>query len=171
MYPVKLGYAGAVHRVNGLIANGHHAEAFVTAVFTAEKTLRRTLRQIIVSAGFRSIIADKIIRRLGGIHAISEAWELYDPCNRKLTALISRDDWQVIQRAAEMRNKLVHGTLVFPLIYCQQQACAVLGALNNVKSNLDAEYGFSGWTSWDSRKKAQLHVDPKVKWTPVTLPA
>ena len=44
MYPVKLGYAEAVLRVKALIQNGHHSEALLTAMFTTEKTLYRTLR-------------------------------------------------------------------------------------------------------------------------------
>ncbi len=42
MYPVKLGYKDAVKRVRTLIENGHDAEALLTAMFTAEKTLYRT---------------------------------------------------------------------------------------------------------------------------------
>lgn len=165
MYPVKLGYGGAIQRINALAANGHYAEAFITALFTAEKTLRRTLRQIIVSAGFRSTVADKIIRRLNGIHALSEAWEIYDPLNRKLSAIVPAANWQTIRDAAEIRNKLIHGTAVYPLTYCQQQTAAILGALNSVKAAFDAEYGYSGWTSFNSRKTTRLHMDPKVKWT------
>ena len=41
MYPVKLGYAEAVQRINALIAHGHDAEALITTAFTVEKTLRR----------------------------------------------------------------------------------------------------------------------------------
>lgn len=43
MYPVSIGYAGAIQRINDLMSNGHHAEALVTTAFTVEKTLRRTL--------------------------------------------------------------------------------------------------------------------------------
>ena len=52
MYPVKLGYKDAVKRVRTLIENGHDAEALLTAMFTAEKTLYRTLRQLVISSGF-----------------------------------------------------------------------------------------------------------------------
>lgn len=61
MYPVSIGYAGAIQRINELLRNGHDAEALVTTAFTIEKTLRRTLRQLVVSAGFRSTDADKIV--------------------------------------------------------------------------------------------------------------
>jgi hypothetical protein len=47
MYPVTIGYAGAVQRINDLISNGHNAEALVTTAFTVEKTIRRTLRQLL----------------------------------------------------------------------------------------------------------------------------
>jgi hypothetical protein len=62
MYPVKLGYNTAKKRIDELTQNGHHSESLVTSVFTAEKTIRRTLRQLIVSAGFKSTIANKIIK-------------------------------------------------------------------------------------------------------------
>ena len=42
--------------------NGHHPEALVSCAFTVEKTLRRTLREIVVSAGFAS--KNTTIRRL-----------------------------------------------------------------------------------------------------------
>ena len=165
MYPVSIGYAGAVARINALLINGHDAEALVTAVFTAEKTLRRTLRQLIVSAGFSSNIADKIVRRLNGVFAVADAWELYDPRNRKLTTVIAPVDWQTFREAAEMRNQLVHGTRVYDLAECRNRAASVLSALSSVKTALDREYGYSGWTPHSVRRKAQLHNSPKVTWT------
>ena len=93
MYPVKIGYAGAIGRIGALTANGHHAEALVTTTFTVEKTLRRTLRQLVVSAGFPSQIADKVVGSLRGLEAIKGAWEIYDPRHRKLTELVSTGDW------------------------------------------------------------------------------
>ncbi len=65
MYPVKLGFDEAIRRARSLIDNGHHAEALVSAVFTVEKTLRRSLRFAIVARGFTSGQADKIIGRSG----------------------------------------------------------------------------------------------------------
>ncbi len=84
MYPVTLGYEAAMARINTLLSSGHETEALVTVVFTTEKTLRRTLRQIIVSAGFMSRIGDKIVGGLRGLEAIKTGWELYDPQHRKL---------------------------------------------------------------------------------------
>lgn len=166
MYPVKLGYSTAVARINALTTNGHHAEALVTSAFTAEKTLRRTLRQLIVSAGFPSTIADKIIGGLRGLDAVKNAWELYDPKHRKLTDLLAKPDWKALKDAAEMRNKLVHGERVYSPTACQQSAVAVLAALANVKSALDAEYGYSGWTAAKARRTSRLHTDPKVRIAP-----
>lgn len=62
MYPVRLGIDVAKNRINSLIENGHQAEALLTAVFTFEKTLHRTLKQLIVSSGFRSKDANQLIK-------------------------------------------------------------------------------------------------------------
>lgn len=165
MYPVRLGYSTAIARINELLSNGHDAEALVTAVFTAEKTLRRTLRQLVVSAGFISTIADKIIGNLRGFDSLKNSWEIYDPNHRKLTDLITPADWKVFKDASEMRNKLIHGERVYSLIACRKSANDVLVALNNVKSFFDTEYGYSGWAIARSRRSSELHKDPKVRLT------
>lgn len=166
MYPVKLGYSTAIARINSLIKNGYHAEALVTSVFTAEKTLRRTLRQLVISSGFPSRIADKIIGGLRGLEAVKNAWELYDPKHRKLTDLLDQPDWKALKDAAEMRNKLVHGERVYSVVACDQSTTSVLGALVNVKSKFESEYGYSGWTVAKARRKSRLHTDPKVRIAP-----
>lgn len=165
MYPVSIGYSGAVQRINDLVKNGHHAESLVTTTFTVEKTLRRTLRQLVVSAGFRSTMADKIMKSLGGLDRIKQNWELYDPKHRTLVAIIGKADWDTFEKAAQMRNKLVHGVLVYKLADCQQQAADTLQALNRAIAALDAEYGFSGWDRVKVRKLSRLHEDPAVSWT------
>jgi hypothetical protein len=166
MYPVSLGYSTAVALIGALIQNGHDAEALVTSVFTAEKTLRRTLRQIVVSAGFPSSIADKIVGGLRVLDAVKNAWELYDPKHRKLTDLLSAADWKAFKDAAEMRNKLVHGERVYSRPACKQRANDVLAALASVKNVLDFEYNYSGWTKARARKTSYLHKDPKVRISP-----
>lgn len=165
MYPVTIGYAGAVKRLTDLTNNGHHAEALVTTAFTVEKTLRRTLRQIVVSAGFRSTMAEKIVKDLRGLDAIKKAWQLYDPEHRTLPAIVGNAEWTIFQEAARMRNKLVHGERVYKLADCQQQAADALAALNRVKATLDREYSYSGWDKLKVRKKSRLHVDPVHQWT------
>lgn len=97
MYPIKLGYSTALARINALTTDGHYAEALVTSAFTAEKTLRRTLRQIVISAGFPSRIADKIIGGLRGLEAIKNAWEIYDPKHRRLADLLAPTDWKALK--------------------------------------------------------------------------
>jgi len=166
MYPVKLGYPAAIARINMLLANSHEAEALVTSVFTAEKTLRRTLRQIIVSAGFISQISDRIIGRLHGLETVKNAWDLYDPNHRKLTDLISASDWKTIKSASEMRNKLVHGERVYSVQACSQTASDALLALDNIKNTLDTEYCYSGWATAKARRISTLHSDPKVRIAP-----
>jgi hypothetical protein len=163
MYPISLGYQAAVARIKSLLSSGHETEALVTSVFTAEKTLRRTLRQIVVSAGFISKVGDKIVGNLRGLEAIKNGWDLYDPHNRKLTDLISGADWKSIKEAAEMRNKLVHGERVFSVDACRQAASNALTALDGIKNTLDVEYGYSGWEKAKSRRVSTLHSDPKVR--------
>ncbi len=164
MYPVGIGYSGAKQRINDLLTNGHDAEALVTTAFTVEKTLRRTLRQMIVSAGFRSNIADKIISGHAGLSKIKDSWEIYDPKHRTLSSLINNVDWTIIQTTATMRNKLVHGERVYKLADCRTQVNDAIGALDRVKTALDTEYGYSGWTSHTARRTSHLHKDPKVKF-------
>ena len=165
MYPVRLGFAAAIKRVRGLQANGHDAEALLTAVFTVEKTLRRTLRQLIVSAGFPSRIALKIIANVRGLDAIHSSWEFYDPRHRRLTEIIALADWNVFKKASEMRNALVHGNKVFGLQICKTQTNEVLASLATAKAALDSEYGYSGWAIAKARRTSRLHSDPKVTWT------
>jgi len=165
MYPVSLGYGVAKQRINALLANGHDAEALVTAAFTVEKTLRRTLRQIIVSAGFKSNVADKIVSGHGGLNRLKDAWQLYDPRHRQLSSIIAPADWDTFQTTATMRNKMVHGERVYALADCRQQATVALSALDRAKAALDAEYGYSGWAPHAARRTSHLHQDPKINWT------
>ena len=122
MYPVSIGYEGAIQRINDLLRNNHDAEALVTTAFTIEKTLRRTLRQMVVSAGFKSTIAEKIMKEIRGLHAVKNAWEIYDPDHRALISIVGDDNWRSFQEAATMRNKLVHGERVYKLADCRRQA-------------------------------------------------
>ncbi|GAB2627847.1 hypothetical protein GCM10027191_25980 [Novilysobacter erysipheiresistens] len=163
MYPIRLGYSTAKERIARLLENGHHAEALVTTVFTVEKTMRRTLRQLVVSAGFTSTIADRIIRNLRGLDAVKNNWDIYDPAHRKLTDLLPQTDWKLFKDSAEMRNKMVHGERVYDLVVCKQQAETTLNALDRTKDSFDREYGYSGWTTTSKRLKSRLHIDPKVQ--------
>jgi len=163
MYPVRLGYNTAKKRINELIKNGHHSESLVTSVFTAEKTIRRTLRQLIVSAGFKSTISNKIIKRFNGVYQLIDAWELFDPKHRKLTDIVFAADIQIIKEAAQKRNKLIHGEQVFKLDLCKAETEKVLKALDRIKVKFDQEYNYSGWTNISTRKVSTLHSDPRVK--------
>jgi len=163
MYPVKLGYDGAVTRIEALLTNGHSAEALVTTAFTVEKTVRRTLKQLVISAGFTSRSADQILKGLRGFAALRQAWRLYDPRERDFGQVVPPGTLGSIERTAEMRNKLVHGERVYDLEECAAQTRLALAALGSIKTSFDAEYGYSGWTVGKKRLAARLHVDPKVK--------
>lgn len=163
MYSVRLGYDSALKRINKLVENEHHSESFVTAVFTVEKTLRRTFRQLVVSSGFKSSIAEKIVKQSNGLHKLIENWELYDPEHKKFSDIITNQDIKTIREAASMRNKLIHGEKVFSLEICKKETINVLTSLENIKDCFESEYGYSGWKTAKGRKISKLHTDPKVK--------
>ncbi|MFN2622162.1 MAG: hypothetical protein ABR611_04890 [Chthoniobacterales bacterium] len=165
MYSVQLGFDAAVKRVESLLKASYNSEALVTSVFTAEKTLRRTLKQLIVSAGFISRHATEISGNIRGLRDIGRHWQLYDPEHRTLVVLLGNPDWQVFTEAAKMRNDMIHGASVYPSAMCIQQTKAVLAALRRAKKKFDDEYGYSGWTSNSIRKKSALHGDPRIKKT------
>ncbi len=163
MYSVRLGYDKAIKRINSLIKGGHHAESLVTTVFTAEKTLRRTLRFLIVSCGFNTEIAEKQIKKLKGIDAIKNNWEYYSPEHKKLTEVVNQNDWRILREAAEIRNKLVHGEKAFDKATCKKMTKELLQALENIKTSLENEYGYSGWKSLKKREKSILHTKSLIK--------
>lgn len=163
MYPVTLGYDEAKKRIESLIRDGYCSEALVTAVFTAEKMLRRTLRQIIVSAGFTSKSAEQLMSLTRGLTALKEQWLIYEPHQRTLVEVIGNQEWQQICTLAKMRNKLIHGIRVYEAEYCQEQAEKFLFTLDIVKEKLEAAYSYNGWERLAARKKSKLHIDPKIK--------
>ncbi len=71
MYSVTLGFDSAIDRIQSLPDSGFSSEALVTSVFTAEKTLRRTLRQLMVSSGFISTQAVSL-QRMDATHEADE---------------------------------------------------------------------------------------------------
>lgn len=163
MYPVKFGYNDAVKRVCALIKNGHVAEALLTAMFTVEKTLYRTLRQLVISSGFPSTQADVLMGKFKGIENIKSVWSCFDPKHQKLSDFIKPSTLKSIADAQTMRNKLVHGIAVYSQTNCQVTANDVLTALDDLRNTLDQRYGFDGWSAMKRRIKSTLHADPRVK--------
>ena len=76
MYPVRLGFDSAKLRIKKLMINGHHAEALLTSVFTFEKIIHRTLKQLIVFAGFRNSDADLLLKQMRVFKRQKEIWLL-----------------------------------------------------------------------------------------------
>ncbi len=163
MYPVKLGYNDAIKRVKALIKNGHHAEALLTAMFTAEKTLYRTLRQLVVSSGFPSTQADTLMGKFKGIDGIKSVWACFDPKHEKLSDFTKQGTLKSIADAQTMRNKLVHGINVYSQAEYQTVTNDVLTALDDLRKTLNQRYGFDGWALMKRRLKSTLHADPRVK--------
>ena len=162
MYPVRLGHDVALQRINRLLQNGHHAEALVTSVFTMEKVLRRTLKELVVSAGFTSKAANQLMKRFDGHARIKEVWFCFDPEAETLPEIVGNAHWQCIPGAVEMRNKLVHGARAYQLDECESKAKEVLAALKHIESTFQTRYGFSGWSNNSIRRVSKLHVDPRV---------
>lgn len=153
MYPVRLGFGKALKRIRALIKNGHHAEALVTSVFTLEKTMRRTMKIILLRRGFSVKEAERLIDRKT-FGELREMWNLFEKDHRTLPALIGDSNWQAVPRAVEMRNKLVHGAKVFKLADCKNRAELVLNAIRVLRERAIAEYGLDPWqqiTGWRRR--------------------
>lgn len=163
MYPVTLGYDEAKKRIESLLRDGYCSEALVTAVFTVEKMLRRTLRQMIVSAGFTSKAAEHLIYSAKGLKSLKEQWFIYEPNHKSLVEILGNEEWQQISSLARMRNKLIHGVRVYETEYCKEQAEKILFVLDSIKQKLEDNYGYSGWDRLSVRKKSKLHLDPKIK--------
>ena len=163
MYPVKLGYATAIKRIKKLMANGHHAEALVTTVFTTEKSFYRVLKRLVISAGFPAKQADVVLGAFRGFDNVKKAWECFDPKHERLTAFLSSKQLQTIAEAQSMRNRLVHGQKVYKLSKCRKTAESMLIVLEDVRKAFKKRYGFDGWSPMKLRKASYLHAHPTVK--------
>lgn len=163
MYPVRLGFENAKRRINKLRKNGHYAEALLTSVFTFEKIIHRTLKQLVVSSGFRSKDAEKLLRQVQGFKKQKDVWQCFDPENRSLPEIIGNAHWQHINKAVEMRNNLVHGKRAYSLDECRIVCGNILDLLDQTVSAFSSTYDYDGWPDVSKRYKSKLHTDPKVK--------
>jgi hypothetical protein len=162
MYPVRLGIGQAKQRVRRLLRNGHCAEALLTAVFTFEKTIHRTLKQLIVSAGFTNKSADKLLKNFRGLEHQIDVWSCFDPDGRSLPTAIGSAHWQHINAARTMRNRMVHGAQAYDLQQCRTYAERVLDLIDDTVASFNEAYSFDGWSNVCIRHKSKLHHDPKV---------
>jgi hypothetical protein len=162
MYSVRLGYNEAVKRIKRLRKNGHHAESLVTSVFTIEKTLRRVLRALVVSAGFPSVQATILMKKFDGLNKMKEVWECFDPDNRKLSDFVAPSTLQAIAETQGKRNDLVHGSRVYGVAECEREAGRALQALDDLRQTFRQEYGYDGWSKLKVRKTSTLHADQRV---------
>jgi len=165
MFPVKLGYEEAVRRIRLLLDNGHDAEAFLASMFTFEKTLYRTLRLLVISAGFPSNQADRLMNYFRGIENIKQIWPCFDPRNKPLSAFLIPSTLETIKNAQEKRNNLVHGKKVYKLSVYRDMSIDVLNALDDVRRSFETRYGSDGWSPIKKRIKNALHTDPRVRVT------
>lgn len=159
MYPVKLGFEEATRRARGLLSNGHDAEALVSAVFTIEKTLRRSLRFVIVARGFTSSQADGIINR-AGLQEVRRLWGIFAPEEAAYDQLLSVQQRHSLDKLATMRNRLVHGQRAYKLSECRSSAQQALSLLSDLRGNLLRTLGADGWSRLPVRRK------PSLQWMP-----
>jgi len=162
MYPLRLPFQKVRSRLKRLLADGYAAEALVTSVFTAERLLRRTLIQLVISAGFTHDKAFQVVRRFNGIAAVKDAWPLYDPHDRGLVEVIGNTNWKILQGAAQMRNEMVHGLVTYSQTKCKSRAAEVISVIDAMKEMLAKTYGYHGWGGLKKRGVSALHTDPKV---------
>ena len=163
MYSVQLGYKKARTRINRLLNNKHYSEVFIVTVFTVEKTIRRTLHQLIISSGFSTEITKKILKDIRGLEAIKKNWSYYDPENKTIVDIIGNDNCTKITNYFKMRNKIIHGIHVYNLETCRESTIDLLSVLDDIKIRFKNNYDFDGWEKLSPRPKSYLHVDSKVR--------
>lgn len=144
MYPARIDFQEVIKRIETLLANGHHAEALVTSMFTVEKLIRRSLRMAIVARGFSQDQANVILGR-NGFDDLQKKWPVFDRHNRELNTIVDNADWQCIMEAKSMRNDFVHGKNVHELAKCEQRAKEVLAALGRMHGRVAQDYGRDPW--------------------------
>lgn len=158
MYSVRLGFDEAVTRIQRLLDNGHHAEALLTSVFTAEKMLLRAVKVAAVCSGLTSTQAKVLIGRRGFDH-LKALWSVFSPTGSSLDQVFG-PRWHSLTVAKKMRNGLVHGARVYPMAECESRAREVLEGLETFRTNLEAEIGHDGWSRLPTRRKSALGWDP-----------
>jgi hypothetical protein len=155
MYPVRIGLDQAIERIRELQRNGHNAEALVTAVFTTEKLMRRTMRYAIKARGFDTKQTEYLLHQKG-FQDLQNLWFIFDIRYRRLHDLVSHAEWPRLKEAVTIRNQLVHGQKVFGLKYCDKYTKHVLKALKSLHSEILKSYGADPWKIQKTRKKSAL---------------
>ena len=155
MYPVSLGLDEALKRIDKLLTNGHSAEALLTAVFTLEKTMRRSLRYMAVRRGFTSKQAEALFKN-AGFNVLKEQWPIFHPNGLSLADTVGQSSWQRVPNIVTMRNKLAHGERAYKLADCDAEARHVIGVIRGFAGLLKGSIGYDGWTRLPVRKKSAL---------------
>lgn len=157
MYPISLGFNGAITRIQTLLTNGHDAEALVTSIFTLEKTMRRSLKIAILARGFSMKQSQRLTERKG-FNDLKEMWDLFDSSYRTLPTFLGNTHWQHVPAAVDMRNKLVHGAKVYKLADCRLFAAHVVAALTALQAKVQAEYKRDPWQRITGKR------NPRLQW-------
>ena len=165
MYPVRLGHQIAYNRIQRLLDSGCPAEALLATMFTIEKTFRRVLFQLMISAGFTNAQAKIIMSACQGFDKIANLWPVFDPNQKSVKELVAGNEWDAIIKIKQMRNNLVHGNKVYLLKDCREQVDATLPVLTKYLNTFNNIYGFNGWTEFSIRETPLLHIDPKISFS------
>ena len=155
MYPTRIAFAEVLDRISVLRANGHSAEGLVTSVFTLEKLMRRSMRVAIVSRGFTSDQANRLLERRG-FDDLKKMWDIFDRGHESLVTIIGERDWQHIPPAVKARNEFVHGLRVYNLAECEAMAGHVVTGLQKLHAKVTERYGRDPWEKIKTRRKPQL---------------
>ena len=145
MYPLKWTYKRARGRLDDIGEWATAGEAYVLTVFLVEKTIRRTLVQLVLWNGAVPADAFATVELLKGIWKVKKAWQHYDPNNRSLEENVGNTNWDVVAAGAKYRNALVHGRKHQAQKVYSRHRKKLLTALDDITSRFSTEYGYSGW--------------------------
>ena len=163
MYSTRVGQDVALKRIENLIANNHDSEALITAVFTIEEIMHRTLNQLVISSGFTSKASKVLLSEIRGISAIKKVWPCFDPKGNALSDIIGKSNWQVISKALSIRNNLIHGSAFYNVAECKKAARQLLTVIEEADVIFNTRYRYSCWGILSTRKTSMLHLDPLVE--------
>ena len=163
MYPLSLWFEEACARIEQLSQHGHTTEALVVTMGIIEKILRRTLKQLMISAGFTNKIVGEMMNEVRWITHIKKQWRFFDPENVSLQHILSNTDWTTLKNLASKRNEIIHGIRIYNLDTSLSYLQDALGLLDTVHITLQDRYGYSGWWRPNIRTKSTLHSDPLVR--------
>ena len=127
------------------------SETFVHAACTIEKLIRREMLHLVMqkNEGFTLEQAlafmNKPRNQLREFGKLRSQWKNYDPRGRTLKNVLGKEACEVIEDAAQKRNKLVHGLAHEPQKVYAKLRDDLLDLLPKIHKRFSQEYRFGGW--------------------------